>query len=264
MDVVKYNYLNSLEMKQIESCGSTSELFLIKDQLYKLFHSFFVNHYGEDLYKKFNAIENIHIDNVIMPKKAIMQNDIFLGYTMEYYSTYSNLNDYFSHDRYVDVNDILNATKKASLILKDFHSKGILLRDYSFDNILIGNNNDIKVCDIDSCLYKEYRGIPVIPDFMKYYYQKVVHQMNCLDENFDRQTLLFAMLKAIYFYAVFDIKKYDSLANKIKVLKEIRPIFESLLNNSKTDVPYLDDIICEDEDFTIDRNKQKIKYFVDK
>ena len=51
-------------------------------------------------------------------------------------------------------------------------------------------------------------------------------------------------------------KDYDTLSDKIKTLKSIRTLVNSLLKDSNTKVPYLDEIICDDDHFIIDRDNK--------
>ena len=58
---------------------------------------------------------------------------------------------------------------------------------------------------------------------------------------------------------IFNMEDYDELSDKIKTLKSIRTLVNSSLKDSNTKVPYLDEIICDDDHFIIDREKQLAK-----
>jgi hypothetical protein len=77
-----------------------------------------------------------------------------------------------------------------------------------------------------------------------------------LNENFDNQSLLLSMIVSIYHGMVINMDTYDTLSGEIKTLKDIRSIFSSLLRDPDTKVPYLDEIICDNDHFVIDRDKQ--------
>jgi len=91
---------------------------------------------------------------------------------------------------------------------------------------------------------------------MHNYYDVIMGKSYTIDENFDNQSLLFSMLLAIYHKMNSIIDDYDTLSDKIKTLKSIKPLVNSLLKNSNTKVPYLDELICDDDHFIIDRDKQ--------
>lgn len=253
METINFQDIDLSAMNPSRIQGTKSTVYINNDKCYKILSGLFVSE-KKQLLRKFYDMDGIVIDDIMLPKKLILDQGNLIGYVMDYFPNSINLYDYFTHDRFVDVNDIFKATNKASLIVKEAHKNGIILQDFSFDNILIDNNSNIKICDIDGCQYKNHKG-PFISMIMHNYYNIYMKKRYKIDENFDNQALLLSMLATIYHSMVLDIKQYDKLSDKIETLKCIRPIVYSLLNNSDTKVPYLDEVIHDDH-YIIDRNKQ--------
>ena len=256
METIQLNEIDFSKLEKAEKQGSKSTVFVDGDNCYKILDDLTFSE-KIDLYYKFQAMEkdNVEVDGIIFPKILIKDSRFLKGYIMNTFPNSINLYDYFTQDRYVDVYNILMATKKASLIVRKAHEKGIILQDFSFDNILINDNFDIKICDIDGCKYKRKMS-PFISMIMHNYYNVFMRRPYTVDENFDNQSLLLSMLLAIYHNMIFNMEDYDELSDKIKTLKSIRTLVNSLLNDSNTKVPYLDEIICDDDHFIIDRNRQ--------
>ncbi len=244
--------LSSMHLSKIQ--GTKSSVYIDKDKCYKILDGLYISEKMR-LLEKLIDMDGIIIDDILSPKELIIGDDRLVGYTMDYFQNSMNLYDFFTQERFVDVNDIFLATKKASLILRKAHEKEIILQDFSFDNILSNNNLDIKICDIDGCKYKR-RKSPFISMIMHNYYDVFMRRPYTVDENFDNQSLLLSMLLAIYHNMIFNMEDYDELSDKIKTLKSIRTLVNSLLKDSNTKVPYLDEIICDDDHFIIDRDKQ--------
>ena len=254
MEVINLKDINLSSMNLSMIQGTKSSVYINGNECYKLLDGLYISE-KRQLLKKFYDMDGIKIDDVLFPKELIIDDGILAGYTMEYFSDSMNLYEFFTQERFVDVNDIFEATKKASLIVRKVHENGIILQDFSFDNILINNSFDVKICDIDGCKYKGNES-PFISMIMHNYYDVIMGKRYTIDENFDNQSLLLSMLLAIYHKMNSIIDDYDTLSDKIKTLKSIKSLVNSLLKNPNTKVPYLDEIICDDDHFIIDRNKQ--------
>ncbi len=254
MEIINYKDINLSSMKSAIIQGTKSSVYINDNECYKILDGLY-NDEKKQLLKKFYDMDGIDIENILFPKKIILDNEMLVGYTMDYFPQSINLNDYFTKNRFIDINDIFVATKKVSKILRKAHENRIILQDFSFDNILIDDNKNIKICDIDGCFYNEIKG-PCISMIMHHYCNIFPDDYFILNENFDNQSLLLSMLCIIYHKMILKINDYDTLSDKINTLKSIRTIVSSLLKNSKTKVPYLDEIINDNDHFIIDRNKQ--------
>lgn len=249
--------IRDIDMSSLDLCniqGTKSTVYTDGYKCYKLLNGLY-KHEKKELLKKFKDMSEIAIDDIIFPEKLVLKRGNLVGYIMEYFCNSINLYDCFCRDRYIDVNDILLATKKASLIVRKAHENGIILQDISFDNILIDNYSNIKICDIDGCQYKNYKS-PFIPQIMDNYYRFILKKQYIINKNFDNQALLLSMIITIYHQMIINMKDYDTLSDKIETLKNLRSIVESFLKYPETEIPYLDEIIDENDHYIIDRNKQ--------
>ena len=253
MKTIDYNSIELSPLSLSKRQGTKSKVYIQKDKCYKILTGLSEAD-KEKLLRKFNDMDGISVPGLIMPQELILDDGCLVGYTMENFANSLNLNDHFTQERFIDVNDIFAAVRKTSLIVRQAHEQGIVLQDFSFDNILINKMDNLKICDLDGCQYKEHEG-PFISRIMYNYYE-YLHQNLDINENFDNQALLLSMLVAIYHSQIFDIQHYDTMASKIKTLKDIRSLVKALLRDFNTQVPYLDEIIGIDDHFTIDRAKQ--------
>lgn len=254
MKIIELKDLDIDKMKLSNKQGTQSKVYIKDDKCYKILCGLYDNE-KEQLYKKFLDMKDLFIEDVLLPKDLIFDRNMLVGYTMDNFSNSLNLYDYFGKDRFVDVNDILMATKKTSQILKKVHSEGVILQDFSFDNILIDGNNNIKICDIDGCFYNGYRG-PYISQIVKYYHELFPQKAININFNFDNQSLLLSMIFTIYHKIVFNINNYDKLSDQIKTLKKMRAIVKDFFSDPDFKLPYLDELIVDDDHFIIDRNQQ--------
>ena len=237
MEKIKLQDIDLVSMKLCGRQGSTSDIYVDEDKCYKIFTDLSCGEKTQ-LLEKFYEMDGISIDGILFPKELIFKDSKLMGYTMDYFPDSLCLNDYFTRDRFIDVNDIFLEVKKVSKILRQAHEKDVILQDFSFDNVLIDNNKNIKSM------------------IMHHYYEILMGNRVRIDKNFDRQALLFSMLVAIYHKTVLSMNDYDLLSDKIETLKSIRNLIQSLFISARTEVPYLDDIIVDDDHFIIDRNKQ--------
>ncbi len=256
MEKIQLKDIDCKSLKPLENQGNTSSIYIYDGECYKFLDKLDVS-LKPGLYEKISDIEGMEVDGIILPKKIIEDNGNFVGYVTDYFSQSATLYDYFTKKRYEDANDILVATKKASIILKNAHKSGIVLQDVSFDNFLIDENGNVRLCDIDSCKFKEKYGHYISGPLKDYYLH--MHRLPEINENLDRQSLFFSMLLTMYHKRVLSLSTYDELSQEIKTLKELRNIMFSLLITTNTWVPYLDEVIIDNDHYTIDRNTQVSK-----
>ncbi len=253
MDKIKYKDIDLLSLNMCMIQGTQSRVLIKDDKCYKFVDTLHRDEKAQ-LLKKFNDMEGIKVDNVLFPKELIMDGDTLVGYTMDYFHNSINMFDRFARVKEVDVNDIFEATKKVSKILKELHENGIILQDFTFDNILINGDGDIRISDIDGCCYNGNHS-PFISVIMSNYH-KMLGVNPRISENLDRQSLFLSMLCSIYDMLVLKMKQYVIYSERIKTLGDMKCLFGNLIKSSLTDVPYLDEVLTE-EHYIIDRDEQK-------
>lgn len=258
MDKIRLNDMDLSSLKKSKVQGTKSTIYENGDECIKILDGL----YPEEkllLYKKLLDMDGITINGVLMPVSLVMKNDTLYGYVMKNFKNSINLNDCFNNTRYINCADMLNAIKKASLILKDIHSKGITYQDLSFDNILIDQGGNIMFCDIDGCQYKEHNS-PFVSLLLKRLINDYRKEAIYISENIDRISMMISMLYLMYFKEVQKLtkKEYHSLSDNIKTLENVRKYANVLIdrNGKIFNIPYLDELIDDNDDFVIDRDKQ--------
>ena len=254
MEIIKYNDLDFSKMKKLTSQGSTSTVYETDNHCIKILDK--MTPEEKNLIRlKLQEIDGLRIDNVLLPTKFIYNNHSFIGYFMDRFPNSTNLYDNFDQTDIIDFNAFLKALYKTSEIMRDIHNNGIILQDFSFDNILIDKNGNVKICDIDGCSYKGYQGA-FMSIIITNYYGIIFRKIFDINQELDKQSLLFSMLVFIYGTYINKMKQYDELVDKSKTLQNIRPIFESLIKDLKTEIPYLDELIDLSDNFSFNRAEQ--------
>lgn len=258
MDKIKISDIDFNSLKKLSSQGSLATVYKSGDECIKIFKSM-ENYNKEALYNKLTAMDGIKIDGVLMPSTLIMEGFHLRGYIMPYFPDSMNLNDYFCISKSVESAEILAAIKKASLILRKIHDEDIICQDLSFDNILINRDGDIVFCDIDGCHYK-YHYSDCISTLLRDYMVKYRHEKIIVSENLDRLSMMLSMVYLMYFrkLQILSNKRYNYLADNLKSLQSARKYVDALKDKYGPipDIPYLDEIIDDSDEFLIDRSKQ--------
>lgn len=258
MNKIKLSDINLSSLEKCKIQGTNSTVYENGDECIKIIDKLYPNE-KQALYKKLLDMDGINIDGVLMPIDLIIENDNLCGYTMRNFKNSINLNDYFASTRYVNCADILKAIKKASLILRNIHSNGIIYQDLSFDNILIDKEENVMFNDIDGCQYKEHKT-RFVSLLLKRLINNYRNELVYISEDIDRVSMMISMFYLMYFKEVQKLskKEYHSLLDNIKTLENSRKYANILVDRNSiiSDIPYLDELIDDTDDFIIDRNKQ--------
>lgn len=243
-------------LKLTEFQGSNSYVFVKDNTCYKFFKGMDLVEKNA-LLEKIKRIKKIKIDNVIMPKDLIMKDGEFIGYTMDYFSDSICLQDFFTMTRYIDINDIFSLTKKISKILRKIHSCGVVISDFSFYNVLIDMNESVRISDIDGCMFGNFSSSFI----SKSLYDLYDGDFEKASVESDKLSLLLSMILSIYNKDLtrLDIDSYDKLAKNVVNLQNMRKMIIDIKNHKMIDIPYLDQIIVEDDHYIIDRKEQIYK-----
>ena len=255
MDIINEKDVDFTKFSLLSSQGSLGRVYTDGNKCFKRLCLYSPEDKAR-IYKKFLDMGDIKIPGVILPEEIIVDNNKkMIGYTMEYFKNSQSLYNKFCSSRYVDVNSILQATKKSSEILREIHKNKIVLCDFSFDNILINKNDEIRFCDLDDCKYGKYEH-GIISRLTYLFYLVTLEDTPVFNKNLDRQSLLLSLINTIYHGMITDINEYDQLSDKIKTLHNMRDLVCKMLHSSEEQIPYLDELICDDDHFIIDRDKQ--------
>lgn len=259
MEKIILNDINFDEFVKLRKQGTKSSIYTDGKTCIKMLDGL-SSEEKADLYWKFLEMDGISIAGVALPTSLIVENDKFVGYTMNYFNNSLCFFDRFGSTKYVECQEMFAAVKKASLILRDIHSKGIICQDLSFYNILINNRGDVCFCDIDGCGYEEHLS-PFISLLLKkfmvdYRRKKPVY----VSKNMDRLSLMLSFFLLSYTLEIQKVSdsRYDSLSRYLRTLENCRSYANILTNKSANipEIPYMDELIDTDDSGWINRDKQ--------
>ena len=259
MDKINLRDINLSEFKKYHSQGTLSTMYHSNGICLKMLDKMYSDE-KDVVYRKFLEMDGIDIDGIIFPKELIIDNGKVVGYTMEEFENSVCLLDDFCSNRYVNCKDIFSAAKKASHILRDIHKNDIICQDLTFDNILINANGDIKYCDIDGCSYNGI-SLPIMSRLMQRFLQDYRKQFAFYSsKNMDRVSFMLSLILLSYHKEVQSLsyKEYHQLSDHIITLDNLMEYANMLVDRSSKidEVPYMDELINDNDDYIIDREKQ--------
>ena len=258
MEKINFKDIDFSTFQKSSIQGTKSTIYKNKEVAIKILDKFYPEE-KEELYRKLLDMDGITIDKVLLPKDIILKDHKLYGYTMDYFQDSIPLLDYFGSTRYVNCNDIFEAIKKSSLILRDIHQNGIICGDLSFDNILINREQEIKYCDMDGCFYRHHQG-PFISILLKTFLIDYRHEKVEISENIDQISMMLSFYLLLYSKELQELSKreYNQLLKHITTLQNMDGYAKRLIDRTKKipEIPYLDELIDEFDDYLIDREKQ--------
>lgn len=258
MAKIKLSDINLDELEKYQVQGTKSTMYHNGEQCIKILDKLYPDE-KEILYKKLLEMDGIVLDGVLMPKDLIVHNGQLAGYTMDNFKNSVNILDYLTTTRFIDCKDIFKVVKEASLILKKIHESGIICQDLSFDNILIDANGNIKYSDIDGCAFKDYKS-PFVSVLLKRFLIDYRKDKLCyVSKNTDRISFMLSFYLVMYLQELQKLskKKYHSLSDNISTLENCREYANMLLGyRTLPEIPYLDELINDNDSYIIDRDKQ--------
>lgn len=258
MKEIKLSDINLKELEKFEIQGTKSTMYKNGEECIKIFDKLYPDELKK-MHNKFLEMDGIILNDALLPKDLIVDNGKLVGYTMDNFENSINILDYLTSTRFIDCKDILKIVKQASLILRTIHKTGIICQDLSFDNILIDVNGNIKYSDMDGCTYKDYES-PFMSVLLNRFLTNYRKDKLCnISKNMDRISFMLSFYLVMYLRELQKLsnKKYSSLSDNILTLENCREYANKLLEfRTLPEVPYLDELIDDNDSYLIDRNKQ--------
>lgn len=264
MEEIKSKEIDFSALQKLHSQGTKGTIYTDGDICYKFLDGLYQNE-KRDLYRKFLDMDGIKIDNVLLPQGLIIEDGRLKGYTMRYFANSMPLSDKFLK-RYFNCNELLLYVKKASTILRNIHSNGIVCQDLSFENILVDDKGNVVFCDIDGCTYNGHTS-PFFSVLFKEFLVDYRKSKISIKEDVDKVSMILSFYLTMYGELLQKIakKQYDTLSDNIQTLENLRGIANILVDKKCPiqDIPYLDEVIDLTDNYEIDRKellttKQKI------
>ena len=257
MEKIKFKDINFAHFYELQHQGATATLYKQGNICIKILDKYSEEN-KEKLYRKFLDMDGIKIDNVLLPKALIVDDNKLQGYLMDYFPNSNCLSEKFT-TQFVDSKLVLQYVSQASKILRNIHKNGILFQDLSFENILVNKEGKVVFCDIDSCRYKNHTA-PFISLLMHDFFVGYRDDKILISENLDRISMMLSLFYLMYEEEIQFVsrRRYNKLSKKIITLQNLKSYFNALKNIHKPigDVPYLDDLIDLRDDCVYDRDKQ--------
>lgn len=257
MEKIQIKDIDFSKLKKLQQQGTKASLYRDGHICYKILDGLYESE-KEELYKKLLDMEGIKIENVLLPKQLIIEDNKLQGYTMDYFANSMPLSDKFMV-RYVDCKKLFDYVLKTSKILRNIHSYGIICQDLSFENILVTDDGNVAFCDMDGCSYENHVA-PFISILMKNFFVDYRNERITLSTNLDRISLMISFYHLIYAKELQNLTKreYHKLSNKIITLENMRKYANELVDKTNPigNIPYLDEMIDINDNYIYDRAKQ--------
>lgn len=256
MDKIELGDINLLSLRKLQNQGTLSTIYTDGELCYKILDGLHRNE-KQDLYKKFLDMAEINIDNVLLPKDLLVEDGLLKGYTMEYFRDSIPLSNKFS-TRYFNCKDLFTYVNKASKVLREIHSHGIICQDLSFENILVNREGNIAFCDMDGCRYKDHNS-PFISVILKEFLFDYRKSKIFVEEDVDKISMILSLYLLMFDQVLQKItrRQYRSLSNHIHTLENLKQCANMLVDKKCIirDVPYLDEVIDLADDYEVDRKR---------
>ena len=118
---------------------------------------------------------------------------------------------------------------------------------------------NIKYSDIDGCAFKDYRS-PFVSVLLKRFLIDYRKDKLCyVSKNTDRISFMLSFYLVMYLQELQKLskKEYHSLSDNISTLENCREYANMLLGyRTLPEIPYLDELINDNDSYIIDRDKQ--------
>lgn len=211
------------------------------------------------LHRKFLDMDGIKIANTALPIDLIIKDNHLEGYTMQYFTDTITLSAKFASS-IIDCKELLNAIFKTSQLLRSIHQNNIICQDLSFENILINSNGEIFFCDIDGCSYQEHIA-PFISLLLKEFMLDYRKENPLLSTNLDNISMMISFYLLLFGKEIQKLSKKEhyALAKHLTTLNNTKGYAKILLDRKRPipDIPYLDELIDQTDNYIIDRTKQE-------
>lgn len=215
---------------------------------------------------KLRYFDKLDDNRFLTPQNIIMDNGELIGYTTKYFKNSTDLYNKYTKSDQIDFVEFNRDLRKTSKVLREFHKKGFVFLDMSFSNILKNKDGEIKLCDFDGTIYHEDVELPITSQILNDYLVDYKEKNIEANPNTDRLSLLLSMYVALFKKEIENIKEeeYDYLANKIRSLRLLKYYYKILLDKNREipEIPYLDKILCDDQNITINYHVDSKKILI--
>ena len=226
MERVELTNINFKKIKILKK-STISKVFLLDEkEVVKVYNSSYLKGINRRraLERKIQASSTIKLKELVLPKKIILINDNFAGYTMEYVKGESYLDIAIAPYRNLDL--INKEYLEIEKIIKKFHKEGIIVPDLlNLTNIIVTEEGlrfidydgmqirDNKASSVSKILKKDIRHSSTI---------KYCNHLGLYTEELDKKSLLILYILITFNNLINDINMDNNRFEKIdKLLEEL-------------------------------------------
>lgn len=150
LDIIQYKDVKKYKRYIPFDICTNSRLYYNKDLIHKIF--FYKTRDFDNILKK---IDELKLEELVELKKIIYKNGFIVGYSMKNYKEYKSLNKFKNRKFVLKKEDCYKVVKAFDKLLKN----NLSYVDLTTSNILLNKKtNDIKICDLDSLILKDYES----------------------------------------------------------------------------------------------------------
>ena len=259
MDIIQKKDIDFSKLEKMSHNGVNSDIYIDGDKCIKIFKGLpDIEKYC--IQEKFSDMEGIKIKNALLPNGLIIEDGKLEGTVTDYFKNSQTFYNHFLSGQYVDVKKMFAAVKEASLILREIHENGIICQDLNFDNILIDNNGVVKYVDFEGCSFRENNAGCISLLIKRYLIDYKKAKLLLVSKRLDRVSLFLSFIVIGYLKELqkLNYKQYHALSDQFKTFDNMRYHGNLLLErgNYIPDVPYLDELIDDNDEGYINRANQ--------
>lgn len=259
METIEFKDINFKALKKGPHQGSNSLILYDDDTCYKIFNKNIDKFENRRICRLFYELEGMNNNKVLLPKYMIMQGNYFVGYTMKRVDAKTISEVYMGKNNYLDCKEFFYLINIITDTLKELHTYGITITDFSFENILVDKDNNIYFGDFDSFSYNSNKG-QITSALLVDYITKTKKGFVKYDQNTDRISLLLSFLQVVCYLkpTLITNSYYRYYSRRIKTLSNIKPLHRDVMKigNELGYIPYIDEYIDTKDEYIIDREKQ--------
>ena len=259
MEKVELTNINFKKIKILKKSPISKVFLLDEKEVVKVYNSSYLKGINRRraLERKIEASSTIKLKELVLPKKIILINDNFAGYTMEYIKGESYLDIAIAPYRNLDL--INKEYLEIEKIIKKFHKEGIIVPDLlNLTNIIVTEDGlrfidydgmqirDNKASSVSKILKKDIRHSSTI---------KYCNHLGLYTEELDKKSLLILYILITFNNLIDDINMDNNRFEKIdKLLEELNISQEDKLKeiinkayNPRSDIKneYLEEAVKE-------------------
>lgn len=226
MERVELTNINFKKVKILKKSPISKVFLLDEKEVVKVYNSSYLKEINRrrSLERKIQASSTIKLKELVLPKKIILINGNFAGYTMEYIKGESYLDIAIAPYRNLDL--INKEYLEIEKIIKKFHKEGIIVPDLLNLTNIIATEEGLRFIDYDGMQIRDNKASSVSKILKKDIRHsstiKYCNHLGLYTEELDKKSLLILYILITFNNLINDINMDNNRFEKIdKLLEEL-------------------------------------------